>query len=440
MFSGLEPSDDRIKGMHVTGLSQPHACGHPTGCRRTLALAAMGIALSAFAMAPAGSPAFAQQAATKPAPANTGAKPPASKTAGSKASSSPVRRASKANKSIVVLVNDEPITRYEVQKRREMMALQGNLQGHVKKHFDKMIKDPKTSARLKEILQETVKANQGKSKDEIIEIFNKRKSAYAKKLQQRAIAKARATVMPPEKEALDALIDERLKIQEAKRLNVMATDEQVNQMLGKLAKQNKMTTKQFAQHLKGAGASLSVMKQRFRASMSWSNVIRMRFGRQVTVANSDIDRMVATADGEDEVELHLKRILLALPNKADEKVLAKRLHEAESLRASFSDCKGASRLANGVREARFQDLGTRRSATVPEPTRSLLLVAEKDEMLPPTLGDGGVELWAVCGRKTIAADKVMRDEAQNKLRQKEFEILAQRHLKDLRQDAHIEYR
>jgi peptidyl-prolyl cis-trans isomerase SurA len=61
-------------------------------------------------------------------------------------------------------------------------------------------------------------------------------------------------------------------------------------------------------------------------------------------------------------------------------------------------------------------------------------------MLPPTVAGAGVEVWAVCGRKTVAADLERRQTVQAELRQKEFEVLAKKHLKDLRQDAAIEYR
>jgi peptidyl-prolyl cis-trans isomerase SurA len=40
----------------------------------------------------------------------------------------------------------------------------------------------------------------------------------------------------------------------------------------------------------------------------------------------------------------------------------------------------------------------------------------------------------------LKGDETKRDRAAQELRQKEFEILAKRHLKNLRQDAHIEYR
>jgi peptidyl-prolyl cis-trans isomerase SurA len=97
-------------------------------------------------------------------------------------------------------------------------------------------------------------------------------------------------------------------------------------------------------------------------------------------------------------------------------------------------------MARGVPGARFDNLGDRRPSSLPEPTRSLLLAAHDDELLPATIGENGVELWAVCGRKVVKAADSKRETAQNELRQKEFEILSKKHLNDLRTDAHIEYR
>ena len=46
----------------------------------------------------------------------------------------------------------------------------------------------------------------------------------------------------------------------------------------------------------------------------------------------------------------------------------------------------------------------------------------------------------MCGRRAVKGDDKQRENAMDELQQKEFEIVAKRHLRDLRQDAHIEYR
>jgi peptidyl-prolyl cis-trans isomerase SurA len=183
------------------------------------------------------------------------------------------------------------------------------------------------------------------------------------------------------------------------------------------------------------------MRSRFRATLSWNQVIRRRFGHQIAITERDVDRLVATAPGgDDTVELDVQRITLAVPAKLEQKAVAQRIQEADEIRRKFFGCKNGQSLAAAVKDARYEALGNRKAVSIPEPTRSLLLNAKDGEMLPPSVGQGGVELWAVCARTVVKADTEKRTAAQEELRQRELEVLAKRHLKDLRQDAHIEYR
>ncbi len=48
------------------------------------------------------------------------------------------------------------------------------------------------------------------------------------------------------------------------------------------------------------------MRNRFRANLSWNQVIRRRFGHQVAITERDVDRMVAQGPaGDDQVELEV---------------------------------------------------------------------------------------------------------------------------------------
>jgi peptidyl-prolyl cis-trans isomerase SurA len=346
--------------------------------------------------------------------------------------------------SIAVLVNDEPITGYEIQQRQRLMGMgNANIGERAQANFKSMIKAKSTNDRLKAILEKTVKENEGKSRDEIIAIFEKRKTEFAKTLQQEAVEKARQSVMPGiRKEALEELIDERLKLQEAKKLNVVASDEEVDKIMASIAEKNKMTAAEFQVHLKKMGADAGVMRQRFRANMSWQEVVRRKFGAQIAVNDRDVDRIVANAPGTggDGVELQLQRIVLPIPSGVNQTIIAQRMADGEKLALNGGGCAQMSASAATVAGARFDNLGGRLPSAIPEPTRSLLLAARDGELLPPTVGTEGVEIWAVCSRKAVAADLERRQSVQAELRQKEFEVLAKKHLKDLRQDAAIEYR
>jgi peptidyl-prolyl cis-trans isomerase SurA len=346
---------------------------------------------------------------------------------------------SSGEQSIVALVNDEPITGYEIQQRA--MMLSGNsVNAQAQQNFQAMIKNPKTTERLKAILGEIIKANEGKTKDEIIKIFEARKKEFALGMQKQSVENARQSALPSvKKAALEELIDEKLKLQEAKRMSVVIGDDEVGRSIASIAERNKMTETEFASKV---GGSLDAMKSRIRSSLSWNEVVRRQFGAQISVTSRDVDKFVAAsaAGAEDQVELQLQRIRLAMPAKLDQSAVAQRMQDAENIRAKFKDCKSAGSIATGVAGAKFEELGKRRPAAFPEPTRTLLLNAQDGEMLPPSVGEGGVEIYAVCGRDVVKAEDQKRSLAEGELKQKEFELLSKRRLKDLRTDAHIEYR
>ena len=344
--------------------------------------------------------------------------------------------------SIAVLVNDEPITGYEIDQRQRLLGLSSNIGEKAQANFKRMLQDPSTTERLKAILGEVIKANQGKTREEIIAIFEERKKQFAMSLQKQAMDGARSSVLPTlRKTALDELIEERLKLLEAKRMNVLATDEDVSRIIKSLAEKNKMNEAQFGQHLAGMGADIEGMRSRFRASLSWNDVIRKLYGYQISITSRDIDRVVSQGPaGEDQTELQVQRLTLEIPEKINQKLVAQRMAEAESVKAKYTGCKTMASLAGAVTQAKFDELGWRKPSTLTEPTKSLLLNAKDGDILPPVVGPGGVELYAVCARQVVKADEQKRTAAQEELRAKEFEMLAKRHLQDLREKATIDYR
>ncbi|MDX2158749.1 MAG: peptidylprolyl isomerase [Hyphomicrobiaceae bacterium] len=366
------------------------------------------------------------KAKPKPKPPRQADASPASRSAGTK---------------IVALVNDEPITGFEVEQRARFMALSANLADKARANMQAYAQNPSTNERLKAILQETIKANPGKSREQIVAAFEERKKAFVVSLQRQAIESARSSVLPSlKKGALDELIDERLKLQEAKKHSVAVAADDVDKVFADMAKRNKMTSSEFADHVGRQGADASVIKSRLKASLAWRDVVRRRYGHHINVSPRDIEQLASKVGGEEALELRLQRITLATTGSLDQRSMATRLSEANALRGRFRDCSGLAALASGQANARHEDLGFRKPASLPEPTRSLVLAAKDGEMLPANLGASGVELYAVCGRRAQKIDEEKRQAAESQLQMKEFERLAQRYLYDLRKDALIEMR
>jgi peptidyl-prolyl cis-trans isomerase SurA len=348
------------------------------------------------------------------------------------------------SQSIVALVNDEPVTAYEIDQRARFLSLSANIGDKVKENFKRLAQQESTNQQLRTMMQEVIDSNKGKSPDQLRAIFEEKKKQFSMNLERQAIEGARSGLVPQmRKGAQEELIEERLKLQEAKKNGIEVSDDEVRRVLKGLAENNKMTEEQFVQHLKGLGVDATTLKERFRAMIGWREVIRRRFSALVSVTQREIDRAVSASGGEagdDGVELHVQKITLSMPTASDQAGMAKRFAEAEALRRKFGGCKTMAGLAKDAPGLKFEDMKFIKPSSISEPTRSLLLSAKDGDMLPPSAMPGAIDLMAVCARRTVKADDKQREKVQEDLRAKEFEMLAKRHLRDIRQDAHIEFR
>ena len=409
--------------------------GHRAPLRASgVALLLVGLSQGAAAQvltqapAPQAQPAPATKAKTKTAAVSTQSAQSAQSSGGS---------------AIVMLVNDEPVTAYEVDQRARLAALSSNIGAKAQENFQRLVKDESTNTKLKTILEETIKANQGKTREQIIAVFEQRKQQFALGLQKQAMDSARSSVIPQHrKDALEEIIEEKLKIQEARKLGIEVTDEGANATIKSIADRNKQTPDQFAQNLRGMGVDIETMKARFKSNFAWRDVIRRKFAAQISINQRDVDKLVAaTADGaEDLVELQVQKLTLPLPAAIDQGGMTKRLAEADSLRQKFRSCSTAQSLVKDVAGAKFEEAKYVKPSAIAEPTRSMLLAAKDGEMVPPQISAGGVDIYALCARRTGKGDETKRAAAAQEVQSREFELLAKRHLRDLRQDAHIEKR
>jgi peptidyl-prolyl cis-trans isomerase SurA len=351
----------------------------------------------------------------------------------------------KGQQGIVVLVNDEPVTAYEIEQRAKFLAANsgGNsadMKAKAEARWQQITKDPRTNQRLQQFFRE----KGVKTREQAVAV----QQEFAKNLQREMLdqlkREARAGKMAQfKKQAQDELIEERLKLQEAKRLGVEMGDAQIDGIMKGLAERNNMTPAQFAEHLKRAGIDAQTMRERFRASYAWREAIRRRFGAQIAITGRDVDRLIADSaseSGDDTVELQLHKITLPMPSHIDQTALAKRFAEAEAMRRKFTNCQAMPGLAKTISDARFEDLKGVKPSSIPEPTRSMLLGAKDGDILPPATAPTGIEVYAICGRRVNKGDDKQRENAMQKLQAQAFEQFDARHLRDLKQDAHIEYR
>jgi peptidyl-prolyl cis-trans isomerase SurA len=255
------------------------------------------------------------------------------------------------------------------------------------------------------------------------------------------------------KQAADMLIDERLQIQEGRKVSVTPSEDDVTAILTDMAQKNSLNVEGLATALGKAGVNIKTLKDRIRAQLVWQATVQKKFRRDIQIADADVDEALASgaaagggaaAEGgaapaaeAAEPALQLRQIKYALPAGADQRVIAGQLAAAESMRARFKSCAD---LANGIQGANVTTLQDYKTASLAQPARLLVTNAKVGQMTPPTITQAAVELFAVCGKRAAAVDNTAREQAQRQLMSQEMALRAERLLRDVRAEAFIEYR
>jgi peptidyl-prolyl cis-trans isomerase SurA len=245
------------------------------------------------------------------------------------------------------------------------------------------------------------------------------------------------------KQATDLLIDERLQLQEGKKLGFTPDEDDVNKILSDMAAKNHLDAKGLSDALGHAGVNVKTLKDRIRAQLVWQDVVRRKFRQEVQIGDVDVDRALSESGdqgGEAQTTMQLRQVKFALPRNADQRTIAARLATAEALRAKFSNCANVTDLAKNVDGATIKTLQDQQTNALTQPARLLVMNAKVGQMTPPTLSPSGIELYAVCGKVSVRGDAKLREQTEHKLMNDEMMIRAERLLRDLRQDAFIEYR
>ncbi len=91
-----------------------------------------------------------------------------------------------------------------------------------------------------------------------------------------------------EKQALESLIDEQIRLQEAERIGVMPTNEEIDEAFAKLAAQNNLPAAEFQKALERLPGVYPSLRRQIKTQLAWSNIVHRRVRPQVTITESDI--------------------------------------------------------------------------------------------------------------------------------------------------------
>jgi peptidyl-prolyl cis-trans isomerase SurA len=241
-------------------------------------------------------------------------------------------------------------------------------------------------------------------------------------------------------QVLEELINEKLKVKEAKKYGLEVPDSEVDQSFATMASRMRSTPDQLTQALSKAGIHVNTLKARIRADMTWQQLVRGRYQSILQVGEKDL---LATASTEESVgyDFTLRPILFFAPSGSDARVIEGRKREAEALRARFNSCDEGIAFARSLKDVAVRDQVTRSSADMPAELRKVLDDMEVGKLTPPEVTKYGVEMFAICRKRESAAENTPgRRKARETLMAERFEQQSKKYLQEVRRGAMIEFR
>jgi len=245
--------------------------------------------------------------------------------------------------SIEVLVNDEPVSSYDIDQRlRLVIAISGGV----------------------------------KSQEEFLKVRD---------------------------QVVKSMIDEMLQLQEAATVDLVISEPQLEDFFARRAQGVGQTPAQFEAALTGIGSSKRSMQEQMEAEIAWSQLVEGRLGPFVTVSDEEVEaRIQKIFDNRGKFEYRLAEITLDI-NSSDQEASVKANAEqlAERIKAGASFTEIAQQLSSSPTSAVGGDLGW---ATIDDLSGHYAQVArdvDVGQISEPLRTAGGYTLLALRDRRRI---------------------------------------
>ena len=229
--------------------------------------------------------------------------------------------------------------------------------------------------------------------------------------------------LPPDdvlhEQVLDRLISESIQMQMAERSGMRVSDQQLNQTIENIARQNGMSLKKFKKALEKDGVEYSQAREQIRRERLLSEVQRYRVGDKIQISEQDIDAFLNSARGKTATgeEYRLGHILIQLPtqanreqiNKAEKKAkdLVKKIRKgADFSQAAVANSEGRNALKGG-------DLGWRKEAELPSLFANVVPDLTKGQVSDPIRSASGFHIIQITDKRGGTTKLVQQTRARH---------------------------
>ena len=247
-----------------------------------------------------------------------------------------------------------------------------------------------------------------------------------------------------EPQVINTLVEEQLKIQEAKNQNLTVSPEEISKGFESLAAQNNFSAEQFASILAQQGIPKSTLMAQIKSQISWTKVVSEILRPQIDVTEADVNaRMGRMKENIGQTEYLVGEIFLPVQD-AEEDAKTKQLAEKiiqemksknvpfEVVAAQFSKAPGAQK--NG-------GMSWIQKGQLPDELKEKTMALNEGQISSPIRGLSGYHVMMMKQSRTSKTETLPdEDTVLNQIGLERLDRLQQRHLSDIRAASFIDRR
>jgi len=236
--------------------------------------------------------------------------------------------------------------------------------------------------------------------------------------------------------AIQELIDDKVKMNESRRIGMRVTPAHMDEMMSKMASSARMTQTQFEQNLVKASIDPDAVKAKITAQTVWGELLRQR-AKASNISNAELNAEVErrAAKGEARIaDYVVRQVIFVVPPGSSP---VQRERDANASRSRFTDCETGVETMRSLRDVAVKERISRASTELSKVTLDLLAKTPVGRLTPPYRTEQGIEMLAVCEKKEREDNIQLRTRIEQEMQSKRTEETASTYLAELRAKADI---
>ncbi len=245
-------------------------------------------------------------------------------------------------------------------------------------------------------------------------------------------------------QVLDGLINERIMLQEARKLELGVSQEEIDAGLQKIAAQNKFKPTQFRAMLKKAGIDITTMHDQIKSQVAWSKVVKARLRPRIVISERDIDdaleRIKAKIGATEYLVAEIYLPIADAKKAGDIKKLANRMvREIRGGKASFF--KLAQQFSQSAGARNGGDMGWLNESQMEPELYKAISSIKKQQVTNSIKTPSGYHILFLRDSRTLTEANIpTRSEIEYNIGMDRIEKVQRRHLMDLRTSSFVDLR